>query len=804
MSHICSRHRADRIMSSQNCYHCGVSCDTSSIQIEEKSFCCNGCKTVYELLSENEMTCYYDFQNNPGAVPQEIKGKYDYLSNESIVSKLVEFEDDSFQVVTLYIPHIHCSSCIWVLENLQRLNEGIVSSQVNFPKKTIRLHFNSQKTSLKDVVILLSSIGYEPYISLDDTTTKSKSVDRSLIYKLGVAGFAFGNIMFLSFPEYFEVSEYWLEKYKYVFRWLMLLFSLPVVFYAANNYFISAYKGLRSKMLNIDIPIALGITVLFVRSSAEVILDVGTGFFDSLAGLVFFLLLGKFFQQKTYNFLSFERDYKSYFPIAVTRINEGKEENIEIYDVEKGDRLLIRNQELIPVDGILMSPSAQIDYSFVTGESKPVNKESGEKLFAGGKQLEGVIEMEVLASVSQSYLTQLWTNDVFSKDKASSFQSFTDSISKYFTWVVLSIALVATSIWLFVDASKAVSVFTAVLIIACPCAIALAAPFTLGNMLRIFGRHKLYLKNTQVIEKLAKINKAVFDKTGTITTTQESEISYDGEVLTEQQELALKSLLRNSNHPLSRKIYTSLEEVAVKELDHFEEYTGKGVEGEFEGNAIKAGSSSFVKLQKDPFNYDTSVHISYNDEYKGKYTIKNSYRQGVKEVFNQLHEDCEIAILSGDNEGEKDFLSTLLPNNTEMFFNQKPEHKLAFIEGSQQQEQHVMMVGDGLNDSGALAQSDVGIAISEDINVFSPACDGILAAEKFEEIPLFLQLAKGSMKVIRMAFIISLIYNIIGLYFAVTGQLSPVVAAILMPLSSISIVVFTTIATNIISKKLAS
>ena len=165
--------------------------------------------------------------------------------------------------------------------------------------------------------------------------------------------------MFLSFPEYFEVSEFWLEQYKNIFRWLMFFFSLPVVFYAGKDYFVSAYKGLRSKILNIDVPIALGILVLFVRSSVEIIFDLGTGFFDSLTGLVFFLLLGKYFQQKTYNFLSFERDYKSYFPIAVTRVlADNKEENVQIYDVEKGDRLLIRNQELIPVDGILINGNA--------------------------------------------------------------------------------------------------------------------------------------------------------------------------------------------------------------------------------------------------------------------------------------------------------------------------------------------------------------------------------------------------------------------------------------------------------------
>lgn len=789
------------IMKSQPCFHCGTSCDDELITIEEKSFCCFGCKTVYEILSENDMACYYDFENNPGAIPLEIKGKYDYLSNESIVSKLVEFEDDTFQIVTLSIPHIHCSSCIWVLENLQRLNKNIISSQVNFPKKTIRLHYNSELTSLKEIVILLSSIGYEPYISLEDTQGAKKSINRTIYYKLGIAGFAFGNIMFLSFPEYFEVSGYWLEKYKHVFRWLMLFFSLPVVFYAASDYFVSAYKGLKSKILNIDVPIALGISVLFIRSCTEVILDLGTGFFDSMAGLVFFLLLGKFFQQKTYNFLSFERDYKSYFPIAVTRIKQGKEENIEIYDVEKGDRLLIRNQELIPVDGILMSSTTQIDYSFVTGESKPVEKKSGDKIFAGGKQLKGAIEMEVLNSVSQSYLTQLWTNDVFNKERNSSFQSLTDQISKYFTLVVIGIAVLATSFWIYIDSSQALSVFTAVLIIACPCAIALAAPFTLGNMLRIFGRHKLYLKNAQVLERMSKISKAVFDKTGTITSNHQSEIVYEGEELKVKQEAALKSLLRNSNHPLSRKIYDSIEEGQITSLEDFQEITGKGIQANIYGELLKLGSASFVNAEQEIQNYDTSVHISFNEEYTGKYTIKSSYRDGVKNVFDTLSSEYELSILSGDNEGEKNYLQSVLPQNTGLFFNQKPESKLEFIK-EHQANHHVMMVGDGLNDSGALAQSDVGIAISEDINVFSPACDGILSAEKFEKIPLFMELAQQSIKVIRMAFLLSLVYNVIGLYFAVTGQLSPVIAAILMPVSSISIVAFTTLATNIISKKL--
>lgn len=790
-------------MENKHCFHCGDDCGNHPITFQDKSFCCNGCKTVFEIFNENDLTCYYDLQNSPGAVPKEIEGKYDFLTQENIIEKLTEFRGDSIEIATLYIPHIHCSSCIWILENLNKLNPNISDSQVNFGKKTVRVTYNSDTTNLKSVVLLLSSIGYEPYISLDDFNSGKKQINRTLIYKLGVAAFGFGNIMFLSFPEYFEVNEYWLEQYKPLFRWLMFALSLPIVFYSAQDYFISAFKGLKAKILNIDVPIALGVSVLFIRSTIEIMFDLGSGFFDSLAGLIFFLLVGKFFQQKTYEFLSFERDYKSYFPIAITKINkEGYEETIQVYDIEKGDRILIRNEELIPIDGILINGNAKIDYSFVTGESQTISKHSGDKLFAGGKQTNGVIEMEALKSVEQSYLTQLWSNDVFNKNKEEGFTNITNTISKRFTIAILTISILATTYWLFADSSKAMNVFTAVLIIACPCAIALSAPFTFGNLLRIFGKQKFYVKNASVIEQLAQINTIIFDKTGTITSNKDSSAAYDGELLSDSENIVLKNSLRGSNHPLSRTLYHILEENNIITLDAFEEHIGKGIEAKHNAVNMKIGSASFVGNTNEKTILNTTVHVSSNNIYKGKFTFYNSYRKGVSKLFNQLKQQFDLVILSGDNEGERENLKKLLPSKTKLIFNQKPEDKLDFIKYHQSEGAKVLMIGDGLNDAGALAQSNVGIAISEDVNVFSPACDAILDASRFEQLYTFIKASKSAIKIIKWSFVLSFFYNIIGLYFAVTGQLEPVVAAILMPLSSISIVIFTTIATNILGSRI--
>lgn len=787
------------------CYHCGDICKDKSIVINEKYFCCSGCKTVYEILNQNELCTYYNFENNPGISPKNIESKkFEYLDDQLTINKLLDFSDDKISKITFFIPQMHCSSCIWLLENLFKLNPAIINSTVNFVRKELTIKFLHEKVSLKEVVILISSIGYEPQINLDTAEKKiSVKSNKNLYYKIGVAGFCFGNIMLFSFPEYFSitVSDNLLKTF---FGYLNLLLSLPVFFYSASDYFVSAYKGLRKKIINIDVPLSLGILVLFIRSVFELLILNQAGYFDSLAGLVFFLLIGKILQEKTYDALNFERDYKAYFPLSVTIKQNEVEKSIPVNTLMIGNRIIIRQNEIIPADSILMNGNGLIDYSFVTGESHPVHKVSGEMIYAGGRQKSGLIELEVIKEVSQSYLTQLWNNDTFNKKSASQFTNFSNTVSKYFTIVVLLVATIAAAFWYQASTSIAINVFTSVLIVACPCALALSTPFTLGNAMRIFGRNRFYLKNSSVVEKLAKINSIVFDKTGTITESGKSDIIYSGKVLNQTEQKCIKSLVRSSTHPLSKKIFDSIGETEFFPVTKFNEPTGKGIEGVIYGYHIKIGSAEFVEYtitEQEMDNIKTKVYVSFNSEVVGNFTIANSYRSGIKKVVKDLSSKYNLALLSGDNAGEKENLLNIFDNESQFHFKQSPEDKLNFIKRLQSQNQKVLMIGDGLNDAGALSQSDVGISVTDDISNFTPACDAILDSSQLKNIPTYLKFAKSSLKIIHLNFLISFFYNFVGLSFAVQGMLSPLIAAVLMPLSSISVVLIATLATNLIARK---
>jgi Cu+-exporting ATPase len=579
------------------------------------------------------------------------------------------------------------------------------------------------------------------------------------------------------------------------------LLAIPVLTYSASDYFQTAFKSLKKKMISIDLPIAIGLITLFIQSLVEISSGKGIGYLDSLTGLVFFLLVGRLYQGKTYQALSFERDYKTYFPLAVTLISGSGRQTVALEDLKPGDRILVRNQEIIPADSILKSEKASIDYSFVTGESMPVSKKAGEFVFAGGRQIGNAIELTIEKDVQQSYLTQLWNQTENPIATGNSLKSLINKVGQNFTVYIILIALGSAIYWYFENPGVALFAFTSVLIIACPCALALTIPFTFGSTMRQFGRSGFYLKNTDVIEHLYKVDTVVFDKTGTITNSHLSGLRFVGNELNPEQLKMIKSLAFHSSHPLSKTIFDFIEGEELYPVESFQEIPSLGISGKINGQRINLGSKFFVTgKQASEENLNTEVWVFIQDSVAGCFQLENEYRPGLQEIIQKLGKTYELHLLTGDNEAEKPRLTTIFGSEKRLHFNQTPTDKLNYIRKLQQEGRKVLMIGDGLNDAGALNESNVGIVIADNVFSFSPACDAILQSKQFAGLDKFIKFTHRSKKIVYSGFLISFLYNLVGLSFAVQGNLTPVVAAILMPISSVSVVLFASFSVSLSAK----
>lgn len=785
------------------CYHCGQPCEEITWQ-DDKPFCCVGCKTVYEILNSNNLCDYYDYQQNPGNQVNRVidEATYAYLNEPAIRKELLTFNSETFSRVVFNVPSIHCVSCIWLLEHLNRLDSGILKSQVNFTRKLVTIDFNPEKVSLARVASLMTSVGYAPAISLDSHNEKEKSsqavfsADKQLIAKLAIAGFCFGNVMLFSFPEYLGLEGE--DSLRELFSWLNVLLSLPVLLYSDTDYLFSAWKSFKQRQINIDVPIAAGLIALFGRSLWEIASGYGPGYFDSFTGLVFFLLVGRWFQSKTYQSLAFDRDFKSYFPLAVQKRNGTEWKPVVIYELKSGDEIKIRNMEIVPADSTLLTGEGFMDYSFVTGESRPVKVVPGSYVYAGGRLIGQPVILKVEKETSQSHLTSLWNNAIFKKPQESRYRKILDKAAQRFTWIVLAIAIATGGYWYLADASQVWLIVTAVLMVACPCALALTAPFTYGNMLRQFGRHGLYLKNADVIEQMAAINALVFDKTGTLTHGKRPEVNFVGRI--DITELAnIRRLCSFSTHPLSALITQALACRGGGEVRDFVELPGQGIRARIKGDEYRVGSAAFTGAEPLQVDAAAIVFVAINAEVRGYFQIKTSVRENLQPMLRRWN--GTVTMLSGDNEADKERMRTLFGERAHLFFNQNPHEKLAAVNELQHSGKTVMMLGDGLNDSGALKQADVGIAVTDDTGIFTPSCDGILSGYRLAWLDKFLSLAKSATAIVKSAFVLSFLYNAVALSFAVTGHLTPLIAAILMPLSSISVVVFTTVSVNWVAAK---
>ena len=790
------------------CFHCGEPCPNDSLVLDEKPFCCLGCQTVFSLLQENGLGQFYKLNSAPGTRIRATTtpSKWAFLDDPAVREKLLDYADPQRAKVTLHLPAIHCVACVWLLENLFQLHPGIGHSQVNFTRREAAITFAPARIRLSELVALLASIGYEPELTLAETDKPKPTSWRKKKQwlQIGLAAFAFGNIMLMSLPGYFGLDSVNGPWFKALAGWLSLALALPVVIFSASDFWRSAWWSVRQRVLTLEVPIAIGLAAIYGQSLFEILSHRGPGYCDSLTGLILFLLCGRLFQQKTHERLTFDRDYKGFFPLAVIRKTPAGEENVAISRLETGDRLVLRHGELLPADARLVGGDACIDYSFVTGEADPVNCPAGTLLYAGGRQMGGAIEVETIKPVAQSYLASLWDNAAFRKPRNDDLESLTNRYSRRFTRLVVGIAVAAALFWLLDDASKALKAFTSVLIVACPCALALAAPLTQGTAQRLLMRRDIYLKNAPVIERLATVDTIVLDKTGTLTTGDARGVQFHG--LAGAKELSMEetqwiaSLARHSTHPHSVRLVQSLDPTHRLPVDNFRETLGSGIEGTVAGRQILLGSDSWLEKRGvagvAPTLDQSAVAVAIDGRFRGMFGLASSLRPEVEKLIGRLGGRFDLVLLSGDNERDAARFQTLFDHRATLRFNQSPADKLNFIRELQQRGHRVMMVGDGLNDAGALKQADVGVAVVEQVGGFSPASDIILDAAELPQLASVLEFSKRSARVVRAGLGISTLYNIAGLSIAASALLSPVVCAILMPLSSATVVFFSCSATT--------
>lgn len=773
------------------CHHCHSEIKDNNIFYSEYTFCCHGCVQVYQLLSDNNLCQYYDIDQNAGIKINEWgrSSKYDFLELAEHRDKIVKYSNGVLTHILVSIPQINCASCLWLLERLYKLNEHIHSTQVFFEKKEVYIVFDESKLPVKQLIQILASIGYEPNLNFEVENETEITSKRTEILKIGLAGFCFANIMMLCLPEYFASGIVHATLFRQAIPYILIGLSLPVLFYAATDFFVSAFKGLKKGIINIDLPVALAIVITFGRSLFEISQGISNGYLDSMSGIVFFMLIGRWLQNRTHNYLQFNRNHLSYFPIAVERMREGKSQIIPIHEIQVRDAIKIYSNEIIPVDSILSKGQAVIDYSFVNGESKPIAINIGEHIYAGGRQMDGAIELIVMKEHSQSQLTTLWNRSAFSKSKDTENGKWTDCVGLYFTILVLLLAGIAGGYWYVQgEFNKMWNAISTVLIVACPCALLLASSFTYGQILRVLGEYKCYLRNSSIIDKLYQIRHIVFDKTGTLTHSNAQQVSYSGTILDAEQKSWISSILFHSNHPLSRSVYDFLAVDTVVDSVNFKETMGAGIEGWIQDHYIKIGSDEFCQIEKKTKN--THFNVLIDNVLVGEFQFSNVYRLGISKLLQKIQETYRVTILSGDSDNEYKTLRKIIYPDNNILFNQSPIQKLEYVEKESSRGECILMIGDGLNDAGAFQASTVAIALTEKNNFFNPASDIILDADMLPRLNQILDFIFKTKKIVKISFVYSVIYNVIGLYFALQGILSPVIAAILMPISSISIILF--------------
>ncbi len=743
-------------------------------------FCCQGCLTVYGVLKDLSLSSYYDIKNASVSfkrrAPVKItENSYSYLDDKQFQADHCYRDQNGFLVMDFYLEGIHCLACLWLIEKLPQILSGVIHSKLDLEKSVASVTVSGEgKFSL--VARELDQLGYRPH-ALDrnqDSKLHKEKEERSFLMRLGVAGAAAGNIMIYSFSLYAGASD---ETAK-IFNVLTVLLAIPVFTYSAFPFYQSAWNSLKNKMISIDIPISLALILGGIMGVRGLVLNFEENYFDSLTALVFLLLLSRYFLRKIQDRgLSAKDLHYFYQNESVLRQTENGFEDTHTQYLKTGDVIKVRADEFIPVDGKVISGDSLLNNSLLTGESVPDHVKAGHKVFSGTQNLGADLLIEVEHVSRDTRLGKILKHVEQGWAMRSRTVDLTSTVAKYFTIIVIALsAILFMSLYAEMGMSHALTRALTLLIVTCPCALAISVPLTFHRSLTLAARNGCIVKSDEVFEKLNHAQRIFLDKTGTVTLGQ-LEVTKLHPLRPGRYNLSdvIYSLEERSRHPVARALmeYAFKNEGKKLPVTDFREIPGKGVEG-------RIGSDFYSICDKTIFENDSAVAV---------FTVKDGVRKDSAEMISRFQKkNFAVALLSGDrSEIVFPLAQEVGITNTMAFSSISPEEKVRLVK----QNPHSVMVGDGANDAMAIEAADVGIAVSGAMDISLRAADVYLTTPGLSGVENLLTLSRETMKVVKRNLILSIVYNSLSVFFVFTGVINPLVAAIVMPMSSLTVLLST-------------
>lgn len=797
------------------CNHCGLPVPSGLVEPEsDLQFCCNGCKAVYTILHSSGLDNYYKVRAavNPKSEPAATTGSnYEELDEPLFQSTWVTQGDDSTAEVELLLEGMHCAACVWLIERLPRVADGVIDARANIRRRTVCVRYNPDHIKLSSIAQSLDKLGYaaHPARGKEARAIRLKE-DRKFLIRVAVAGALAGNIMLLAIALYGGTFSGISDAWRTTFRYYSMVLGLIVLIFPGRIFFTGALAALRTRTAHLDIPIALALLVAGLWGTVNTIQGTGEIYFDSVSVLVFLLLVGRWIQHRQQRAASDSVELMlTLTPSSATLIDEaGNTRRVPIETLEAGMSVRVNPGESFPADGIITDGNTSIDNALLTGESVPVESGPSDQALAGATNLSSPVTVRVQAVGEHSRIGKLMKLVAQASEHKTPIVRAADRIAGYFVIIAIALALATFTYWSITDSiTTGIENATALLIVTCPCALGLATPMAMSIALGRSARSGMLIKSAAVLEQLARTKKPagtmLLDKTGTLTQGANSVIDTHGDITLLPLAAAIEQF---SNHPIARAIFTAVE-TPLPTATNITQTTAQGISGDVDDQHLTIGSVAFVTKH-------TSTQIP--DDLQPKLVrlldraltpilihAAPSNRLALIGIGDQLRDDAKSAatdlqsrgwdlrVCSGDHPRIVESIANELgiPNHEGGV---TPETKAQRIAEAKSERRSpsipIVMVGDGVNDAAALASADVGIAVHGGAEASLEAADVYLVHPGLTPIVNLIDLSRSTMSTIRLCLVVSILYNTIAATLAMTGVINALIAAILMPISSLTVV----------------